>query len=100
MSYKDKMNRYSPLYLLGYTTTKCSHIRRCVLERGVEELGLQKVIDIIYMSIKRGLTKNKPPELAIDKWISDLDWLRRIYFLSEERVFWPETYEGFGEQHA
>jgi len=97
MSYKDKMNQYSDLYLLGYTTTKCRHFRRYALERGVDELGLQKVVDTIYMNIKRGLTKHTPPERAIDKWISDLDWLRRVYFLSGQRVYWPQNYEGFGE---
>ena len=85
MSYKDKMNRYSDLYLLGYTTTKCRHLRRNALERGVDELGLQKVVDTIHMNIKRGLTKYNPPERAIDKWISDLDWLRRVYFLSGQK---------------
>ena len=97
MSYKDKMNNHSDLYLLGYTTTKCRNFRRFALEKGVNELGLQKVVDTIYMNIKRGLTKNIPPEKAIDKWISDLDWLRQEYFLSGQTVYWPQTYQGFGE---
>ena len=97
MSYKDKMNNYSDLYLLGYTTTKCRHLRRYALEKAVNELGLQRVVDTIHMNIKRGLTKNSPPERAIDKWIGDIDWLRREYFLSGQTVYWPLNYQAFGE---
>ena len=89
------MRQYSELYLLGYNTSEPEIFRRHILEKAVHELGLQTVVNSIYMNIKRGLTRAIPPERGIDIWISDVDWLRQNYISKNPEVWWPETYEGF-----
>ena len=91
--HSGKMSGQSDLTRMGYTTGQSQHARRIILKRAVPSLGLKKVVDIIVMNVKRSKTRMNPAVNAINRWESDLEWLKKNFW--KQQFKWP-NYRRFG----
>ncbi len=91
---KDKISRTEILTNVFHS----SHLPKVQSRAYMEEWGdaassqrLHKIANSIASFAKNAKKRSKPPELAIEEWEEDLEWLKNNFYHGHFSFHWPST---------